>query len=73
MANDKRAVGWYRNEKGELCFEGVCFGLRANSDGEFDFQFDEKCDLAEATEGQKKLMVAALAGKMVLSTRKVDR
>ena len=73
MANDHPSSGWYKNENGELCFEGKCFGLRSKPDGDFEIAFDDACDIAEAKEAQRALTKAALDGKVSLATRRRSR
>ena len=65
-------TGWYRDEKtGQLCFEGSCFGLRADADlGTFEVQFDEQCDVQEASQAERALMRNVMERKGVAYRRR---
>lgn len=70
MTDEEKQTGWYRNEKGELCFEGQCFALRANPGGGFSIEFDETCDIEAAQEAERELRRSTVEGEVTVRRRK---
>lgn len=67
----KTKTGWYMNDKGEVCYEGRCFGVRSNLEtGDFDFSFDEECDVELASQAERALMKNMLNGRGVTYSRR---
>lgn len=69
--SSEKARGWYRNERGEVCFDGACFSL-AESNGGFEITFDEQCDIDEARRGRAALVTAASEGKVSIRNRRAS-
>jgi len=67
--SSEKPQGWYRNEKGEVCFEGACFSLAESANGSFTITFDEQCDIDEARRGRTALVTAASEGKVSIRNR----
>lgn len=58
--------GWYTNEKGDVCYDGHCFGLVTNPEtGVFDIEVDEQCDIDEVSQAERAFMRAAMDGRSV--------